>query len=86
MTASTNRLRQMVFTALRNAAENGYLLDDDDSIEAVEILDQDCEVFDECVRLYGDEPDDAIDVIARMIAEWRALSTDDRDRIISEEN
>jgi hypothetical protein len=65
-------LRQLVLQACANSAENGYQLDDSDEQEAIEILDQDSDIAELCLKTFGDDTDAGIEAVAGHVAEYRA--------------
>lgn len=64
-------LRQLVFRALANAEENGYILDDDDTQEAIDLMDTDSDVEAFCLQEYSEGLDE-VEAVAALVAEWRA--------------
>jgi len=68
----SSKLRRLVFTALANAATNGYELEPTDEAEAIDLMDTDANVEAYVERWFNVDTRDGIDAVTALVAEWRA--------------
>lgn len=64
-------LRTLVLRACANAEKNRYILDEDNEQEAVDMIDQCADIEAYCSSSY-DMTLDAIEAVARYVAEYKA--------------
>jgi hypothetical protein len=72
MSVASPALRDAIIQAMGRAEQNGYLPDDDDHQEAIDVMMTDSEVERLCGEQFDGDDGEAIAAVTAVVAEWKA--------------